>query len=548
MILVLTSWLFVLACDSCQDPPDPIKDKETTEVLIFKDQLECKECHSIQFEEWEGSAMHAASSPTFSAFELVMNRISDGAFAHGSGTESENFCSGCHIPNAVLGNEFPEFENVENLAPSITEANPSSLNGVNCHFCHSIESIEAEHSLNLDGVGTAKVLQHDPDGPMQGRFETQFSPHESEKNLLYESSEFCGSCHDVRAAKTDVITGDPFLRVEETFTEWKESDWATGGGNSPLEEPVTCQGCHMSNYPDSLPNERPIMPISTLPGSPDREHANHNFTAVSIPLFDNPNIPMTDSIDLNGDGQLATQAQRREKMLGAACTLVFGEESSTKLTSLSDEVIILLDITNVGAGHNVPSGFSQEREVWIELTLVDDSEQIIYQSGHLEDSPHQSTGEYEMDGLLHDEDLQHRVFNINPDTFEGSITAGPDANQRPNGINLGLAHFNNDFEYIDPVTGVSQIVMTPFQANHINNDNAIAPFETRTIQYDIPIDIEEITGNIYVEARLLYRSFPPKFLRLLAHHAPNLIKEEHIDRNTIVEMETTNIIIRNTHN
>ena len=114
------------------------------------------------------------------------------------------------------------------------------------------------------------------------------------------------------------------LRVEETFTEWQNSDWATGGGQSPMDEPVTCQDCHMSSYPEGLPGERPIMPVSSLPGTPEREHANHNFTAVSIALNDDPNIPQVDSIDIDGDGVIQTQAAKREAMLKAACTMISG--------------------------------------------------------------------------------------------------------------------------------------------------------------------------------------------------------------------------------
>ena len=78
------------------------------------------------------------------------------------------------------------------------------------------------------------------------------------------------------APKPDVITGELFW-VEETFTEWQNSDWATGGGQSPMDEPVTCQDCHMSSYPKACQVSAPScrsaarqehqsgnMPITTL--------------------------------------------------------------------------------------------------------------------------------------------------------------------------------------------------------------------------------------------------------------------------------------------
>ena len=547
-ILASVVWisLFMMGCDpKPQDTDDPVIDTDTSNALLFESPAECQDCHPVQFEEWEGSAMHAASSPTFAAFELAMNRITNGAFAHGSGTPNENFCSGCHIPNAVLGEELAPYENLENLTPSIEQANPESLVGVNCHFCHSVGEIDESHSIAGDGLGTAKVLVHEPDGPMQGPYETPFSPHSTEENELFTTSNFCGTCHDVRSAKPDVVTGEPFLRVEETFTEWQESDWATGGGHSPMSEPVTCQDCHMSEYPNAAPGTRPSMPISSVPGMPDREHANHNFTAVSIALNTDPAFPQVDSFDVNGDGVLETQSDRREQMLQAACTMVVGSGTTKKILAATDTLVLAFDITNTGAGHDVPSGFSQEREMWVELTVTDASGTSLYQSGYLVDSAHDSTGETQPDGLLQDEDLLHRLYDIDPDTLGGSILPGPDADQRPNGVNLGLVYFNNDFEYIDPNTGETSVVLTPFHANHVNNDRAIAAFETRQALYEIPIDPAILQGDVTVTARLLYRAFPPKFLRLLNHHAPHLVTEDMVDANTIVEMNATQFTIRN---
>lgn len=546
-LFLLSPILFV----ACPDPkPQESEDTSIEEPvgLTFESPVTCQECHPVQYEEWQGSAMHAASSPTFAAFELAMNRITNGAFAHGSGTPNENFCSGCHIPNAVLGEELAAFDGLENLTPSIEQANVESLVGVNCHFCHSVQDVDASHSLAGDGLGTSKVLVHDPESPMQGTYQTSLAPHGAEENPLLGTSNFCGTCHDVRSGKPDVVTGEPFLRVEETFTEWQNSDWATGGGSSPMTEPVSCQDCHMSEYPHSPPGTRPMMPATSIPGMPDRSHANHNFTAVSIALLDDPEIPQVDAFDLDGDGVLQTQDERRESMLQASCTMVLGSGTTKKLLSGAEDINLRFDIRNVGAGHDVPTGFSQEREMWLEVTLIDEAGTVLYRSGYLEDSAHPSTGENAPDGLLHDEDLLHRTYNIDPDTLSGEIGLGPDADQRPNGINLGLVYFNNDFEFVDPETGEVSVVLTPFHANHVNNDRSIPAFETRTAAYDIPIDLQSIQGDVLVTTRLLYRAFPPKFLRLLNHHAPHLVTEEMIDRNTIVVMNEHAFTIRNQAN
>jgi hypothetical protein len=217
--------------------------------------------------------------------------------------------------------------------------------------------------------------------------------------------------------------------------------------------------------------------------------------------------------------------------------------SDEKLSTEDSHIRIQVNLINDGAGHNVPTGFSQEREVWIELT-VRDAAGDIYSSGYLVDKAHSTSGEIEPDGRLNDEDLNHRIVLVNYETVEAEFSDGPDVNQRPSGVNLGLVSLTNDFVYVDD-NGEHHPVLTPFHANHMNNDNALAPFEERAYFYDVPFPERDISGDIQVEARLLYRSFPPKFLRILAHHSPDLVDEQMIDRNEIVVMQEQSLRIRN---
>ena len=68
----------------------------------------------------------------------------------------------------------------------------------------------------------------------------------------------------------------------------------------------------------------------------------------------------------------------------------------------------------------------------------------------------------------HDEDLLHRLYDIDPDTLGGSNYQ----DTTPIGVQMavGVDYFNNDFENIDPNTGEISVVLTPFHANHVNND------------------------------------------------------------------------------
>ena len=129
----------------------------------------------------------------------------------------------------------------------------------------------------------------------------------------------------------------------------------------------------------------------------------------------------------------------------------------------------MVDVTNSGTGHNLPSGFSQERQVWVELIVPDSDGKVVYESGTLVDTAHPETGELMPDGNLDDEDLRNLVGPdgvssgvIDPVTLEADVIHGPDYNQRHGHppVNLGLANFGNEFIRFELKEMVSPSSMT----------------------------------------------------------------------------------------
>lgn len=541
-------WMGVALLMGCPDKQPTIDTVDTgiTEDtgMVYTSAEDCESCHSLQYEEWAGSAMHMAASPTYAAFEIAMNRASNGSFAHGSGTGNENFCNSCHVNIGVQLDQLPLFDASDPHAyPGPLEGlSDLAMEGVTCDVCHLTTGIDPSKTPNNDGLGNGAALVHDPDGVRQGPFADPLSLHAAEENAFLSSSAFCGTCHDVRSGKPDALTGEGFTRVENTYTEWLESGWS--GTDNPMGTPVTCQDCHMSLYPFALPGTRPDVRVASYPSDlPEREHALHAFTAVSTSLNNDPRYPNQDEPGVMDDfGFPVGQAQRREAMLQAACTLRL-DDTPTLIAPGASTLPVVVTIENVGAGHGVPSGFSQEREVWVELVVSDDSG-VLYQSGVLEDSSHPETGETQVDGLLDDEDLQHRYFSVDLDTLQATVTPGPDADQRGDGINLGLVSLTNDFVYVDPKTGESRVVFTPIEANAADNTHALGALETRSWQYDVPLPAGGIQGEITVSARLRFRAFPPKFLRLLSQISPDLVTEEMVDNNLIVDMAEDALRVR----
>jgi hypothetical protein len=256
------------------------------------------------------------------------------------------------------------------------------------------------------------------------------------------------------------------------------------------------------------------------------------------------------------------QVQRRKILMQSAAEIAV---TASSINPADRTLPIEVQVTNSGTGHNLPSGFSQERQIWVELIVSDANNEVIYESGTLRDTAHPNcedplTGEVEPDGNLDDEDLRNLVGPdhssehpssgvIDPITLEADVIHGPDYNQRhahpP--VNLGLANFGNEFIRIpvDPDTDEPQVddegdfieeeVLMPFLSTHTDNSHSIPALETEYVPYDVVVPVGTV-GPVQVTARLRARAFPPRFLRALACGRPDLVNEKMVDRNRIVEM------------
>lgn len=503
----------------------------------FGQPRDCQTCHPVHFREWQGSIMHyGAMSPVFNALELTLEQLSEGAFAADS--DNPNFCVGCHSPTAAYNEELPPFS--ANLSvPARDHLSELSREGLSCDFCHSVSEPDLDHSPLGDGIANMSLRFAPTDtkyGPFPGAEANTY--HEARPSGFLRSAEFCGSCHDVRIPVRDPITDEPFQRLENLFTEWRSGPYATD--NNPYGRVVTCQDCHMSLYPQTDPGVRPRIRVAGDEDAPEREHAIHAFTAVTIPFMDDPRFPNVDTTRMDTFGYPLGQQQRREQMIGAAVTLTL-EPTADAIGADATSIPIRMILENVGAGHRVPSGFSQEREVWVELRVMDDVG-VIYESGVLHDRAHPETGEREPDGNLHDEDLENHHFEIDLTTFDTSYIPGPDRDRRAEGVNLGLMSFTNRFIRI-LADGSWEPVLNPLNADHMDNAHSLDMLTPTEVRYDVPWPERDVVGPIRVSARLRYRAFPPELLRFLAIRQPHLVSEDIVDRNTIVEMaEDTTVI------
>jgi len=549
-----------------------------------------------------------------------------------SGAGGEHWCVNCHSPADNLGSTMPVWQgkaggDPQSRLPVRDLLSDAAKEGISCGFCHQVHGpvgprgsggyegnptwrsfitgtvfeFRPEDRLGNFGIGNSGYdlrpdtllirridRDIDPDDPAPPGVHARPSP--STKAYL-RSSEFCGSCHDVRLVGTDVLgvkSGDHFKRLRNAYTEWalwKQSEERAG------RKAASCQDCHMSTFPGvCIPDEDGEGDGGCPPGTrfkrrkpggwPEARVAEnspalldvttHYFSGVDLPLSDEVPDEIIDegTLDLNG---IPISARRRRDMLLQASMKLDVEPGVVRGQNLEIPVVI----ENVGAGHRVPAGFSQEREVWVHLRVEDKSGRTLYEVGRVEQS---------------DEDLHDKVFlrvNTNPNIldaqgapvglFGADVRDGPDAPAwSPPPIlggasfrGRGLINFQNGFlrcvRCIGEIAPDGTCLAGPGQGRHradrfedgeydidtgacrsnLFGQNALfetyfpvgaldasrggikaadAIVDTRSLPPGIPVRYTYVLptrgarGPFIVTARLLFRAFPPFLLRAFADY------------------------------
>ena len=345
---------------------------------------------------------------------------------------------------------------------------------------------------------------------------------------------------------------------------------------------------------------------------PKRVVSSHYFTGVDVPLLPWQELtnrlgpdysdPITGSTGINPDG---TPGGADVDPGGVVCTLTqpclneYGQPRSLELRReelLKNAVRISLNKTDSSVqsggtftvraeavaltGHRFPSGLSQERTAYMNLTVTDDNGFLVYQSGYVVDKPHPQTGEAEPDGNLDDEDLENVHLVADPgrhtDVYQPGpatnghtnqvIEAGPDSGPEDrvySGVDQGLVLFRNELQKIflpgesvgrtdgsgNPVvaqTPHTEEILSADLANTVDNYRSLQPLMPRTYRYSITLPTSrqlaemgvKLKGPLHVHAQINYEHFPPMTLRFVARttsaegpagHDMNLMNEQLLD-------------------
>ncbi|HEY5997439.1 MAG TPA: multiheme c-type cytochrome [Candidatus Deferrimicrobiaceae bacterium] len=300
----------------------------------FNDPRKCASCHAGIFEQWDGS-MHALAV-TDNVFRKFYEMVVEEA-----GPAAVEFCMKCHTPVGVARKELPPVtgEKLDNVA----------IKGVFCDFCHTVTPL---------GIGNA-AFDTTHSTTKKGPFDNSVSPaHATKTDNVYRSSDFCGMCHNV----THPISGRP---IERTWQEWKDSPYNTG-------DPATstaCQDCHMrqtADDPATGDTPRKDNPGKAASMGPERPHVwTHYFVGGGALYPDSPN------------------GERRKAM--AMARLRHAAKVDIEIGNIPDYRnhfgSFRVRVTNVGAGHKLPTGLSEVREMWLDVTVTDAKGKVLLRSG-----------------------------------------------------------------------------------------------------------------------------------------------------------------------
>jgi hypothetical protein len=131
---------------------------------------------------------------------------------------------------------------------------------------------------------------------------------------------------------------------------------------------------------------------------------------VDLPLSGDVGDALLEDASLDADGVPVGSRARRDLLLKHTFRFALGTP-----VRRGSRLGIPIEIENVGAGHRVPAGFSQEREIWVHLRVADALGATVYEVGRL-DRP--------------DDDLRDKVFA----RVTASGAAELDARLRPLGV------------------------------------------------------------------------------------------------------------------
>lgn len=362
---------------------------------LFAGSGTCLQCHNSQVNQlgesisiiadWRSTMMaNAARDPFWRA------KIShEGLVNPEHKAVLEDVCTRCHAP---VGNVNVHFNGQPLYSVEEMENDPLALDGVQCTVCHQIKEESLGNYSGTFDIGEQKIIW----GPYTNPFTppminaTGYTPEFSDH---INDSRLCGSCHSLITNSVDnngQPTGNEFVE-QAIYQEWENSSYPANNKN--------CSSCHVPRIND------PVK-ISSMPPwlDPRTPFGMHHFQGANV-FITTMIKDHADELGVTASGvQFDSTIARNLRSLQQQ-TL---EMNLQELNRTEDTLYIDLNLVNK-SGHKFPAGYPSRR-FFIELLVIDESNQTIFHSGAMDDDyqiiDEDETYEYHYDKINSDDQVQ----------------------------------------------------------------------------------------------------------------------------------------------
>ena len=319
------------------------------DIHQFIEPDQCASCHEEIFKQWTGSMHNNSFNDPF--WKATTKLFAEEAKTKGAMLEIKA-CIKCHTPlgfrSDTITSAKDDFDNV----PGIIKQ------GLFCNWCHNISEAKSIENANYElapGGG-----EDDPSTMLGPLDDSKSDFHPSKFSELHTKSDFCGLCHNVSHALH-------LTPIENTYEEWKRGPYNTGDPKTT----VHCQDCHMRQTPSIAATgktERPDNPGFACSSGPKRTHVpTHYFVGGNT-------IP--------GDGFGNNQHQEMAvNRLKNAADIELIKSGHYRKSSMA---VIKVKVINSGAGHYLPTGMSEMRQMWLDIKVKDSANRVIFSSGSVD--------------------------------------------------------------------------------------------------------------------------------------------------------------------
>jgi len=275
-------------------------------------------------------------------------------------------------------------------------------------------------------------------------------PEEHAASLMHnikDNPKLCAACHEEFAPGTGAY-------ITDTYMEWADSSFNAPGDPAKNR---TCADCHLHARVDAI--GKPVPGRSTDGGPLEPNVVTHQFVGAQYHL-----VGLRDP----------HAAEETVALLRTSAKLSIRADGKDKVT---------VRVRNVGAGHRLPTGVSDFRQLWLDVTVTDATGKTVLSSGTLDPKGHL--------------DPHARIFH--------KVLGDKDAHA----VGLEFWRFGK-----------------------MNEDTRIPADGYRDETYALPADT---VYPVKIDARLMFRTFPQWITDLVQKRYPKLTSPKPVEMTALTQ-------------